>query len=91
MVPFRACTQVARTALLLLGKRLKVETVVPDSLGLSLGSAAGDKRSGGERGGGVGAHILSAMFPDDGSEGDGRLLDQVSSFLYCHMSALSAV
>jgi hypothetical protein len=68
--------QVARTALLLIDKRLKVETLVPDSLGLAAGGAAvgGDRRSGGgERGGGVGAHILSAMFPDDESQGGVRL------------------
>ena len=63
--------------MLLLDKRLKVETVVPDSLGLVSSSAVGDKRSGGERRGGVGAHILSALFPDDDSIGGERLLDQV--------------
>ena len=45
--------QVARTASLLLDKRLKVETLVPDSLGLSLGSSVGERKSGGERGGGA--------------------------------------
>jgi hypothetical protein len=73
----RVCgEQVARTALLLIDKRLKVETLVPDSLGLAAGGSAvgSDRRSGGgERGGGVGAHILSAMFPDDESQGGARL------------------
>ena len=87
-ISMRACVcgrQVARTALLLIDKRLKVETLVPDSLGLAAGGPAvgGDRRSGGgERGGGVGAHILSAMFPDDESQGGGRLLDQRISLTY---------
>ena len=83
--------QVARTASLLLDKRLKVETLVPDSLGLSLGSSVGERKSGGERGGGgVGAHILSAMFPDDDSEGDGRILDQVGCWFVWSCPAVLA-
>jgi len=41
------------------------------------GGGGGEKGVGGSGGGGVGAHILSALFPDDDSIGGERLLDQV--------------
>ena len=75
--------QVARTVRLLLERRLEVETDVPASLGLTAGAPAGDKRSAG--GGGVGAHILSALFPEDDSEGGGRMLDQKISLPQCQV------
>ena len=77
---------VARTAGLLLDKRLKVDTVVPDSLGLTAGSAGrSDKRGAGAAGQGVGAHILSAMFPDDDSDVGSKLLDQRISLPQCEV------
>ena len=62
---------------------LQVQTVVPDSLGLTADSTDSDKRSAG--GGGVGAHILSALFPEDDSEGGGRMLDQKISLPQCQV------
>lgn len=56
--------------------------MVPDSLGLTA-DPSGDKRSAG--GGGVGAHILSALFPEDDSEGGGRMLDQKISLPQCQV------